>query len=156
MILRVALDLPEDRAYVRMTRNICRALLEDNSIELSDIDDVEVIVGELCTNVIRHSGSATHHYTVTFEYHHARIVVTVADTGKGFDPILVPSAGTVRPDQEDGERIGGFGMPLLKALATHLEFTTTVPSGVTVRAEKALRYQTQMASEEAARRCVSV
>jgi len=55
MMLRLMLELLEDLAYVRITRVLGRALLEHLQAEKHDIDDVETLVGELCSNVLRHA-----------------------------------------------------------------------------------------------------
>jgi anti-sigma regulatory factor (Ser/Thr protein kinase) len=52
MILKLSLDLPENQAYIRITRLLGRALLEHLHVVEKDIDDIELVVGELCTNVV--------------------------------------------------------------------------------------------------------
>ena len=152
MILKLSLDLPEDGSYVQITRLLGRTLLEHLKVVEADIGDLELLVGELCTNVIRHSQSGEGRYRVVLEYHADRVELTVEDTGSGFSFKDVPEAGTVRPDSlQGGQRIGGFGMGLVQALADRLEFRRTDPHGTTVRAEVELHYQTEAAAERAAR-----
>ena len=57
MILRLSLDLPEDATYIRTTRLLSRCLLVDMKVNQTIIDDVETIVAELCSNVVRHAQS---------------------------------------------------------------------------------------------------
>ena len=152
MILKLSLDLPEDKAYVRTTRLLSRTLLEDLGARPGDVDDIEVIVSELCTNVVRHAHSDAGRYHVTLEYYHGKVVITVEDTGGGFSPAVVPAPGTRRVDPEahGGERIGGFGLPLIEAISDRLEFRATQatePHGLTARAEKAFGYQSRGARD---------
>jgi len=110
----------------------------------------ELLVGELCTNVIRHADTAHERFRVVLEYHADKVDLVVQDTGEGFSFKDVPEAGTERPDTiGGGERIGGYGMSLVHALADRLEFHRTDPQGTTVRAEVALHYQSPEAAKKA-------
>ncbi len=150
MIMKFALDLPEDDEYLRTTRLLSRALLEDLRVTEEDRQDVEVIVSELCTNVIRHAKSTEGRYHLVLEYHREKVVITVEDNGSGFAPEEAPPPGTYRPDElTGGTRVGGYGVPLVQALSDRIQFELTEPQGTKVRAEKALRYETRQAEERA-------
>lgn len=151
MILKLTMDLPEDRDYLRLTRLLGRTLLEYLQADSRDMIDIELLLGELSSNVIRHASTCEGRFRVDLEYYADRVVVTVQDKGPGFSFKSVPTVGSVRPDkQAGGERIGGFGLQLVEALADRVEFHRTDPQGTTVRAEKHLHYQ----SDEAARHAV--
>jgi anti-sigma regulatory factor (Ser/Thr protein kinase) len=149
MILRLSLDLPEEGAYVPLARHLGRCLLEYMKVAPEDVSDVETLVTELVANVVRHAHSTEGRFQVALDYFADRVVMTVADAGQGFSFRDVPPVGTARPDFGGGERLGGFGMPLLEALSDRLEFTRTDPHGTTVRAEKRLRYETAESSAAA-------
>jgi len=150
MILRLSLDLPEDATYVRTTRLLSRCLLDDLNVKRTTTSDVETIVAELCSNVVRHARSKETHFLVTLEYFKPEVVITVTDTGEGFGQKDVLPIGTSRPDFGGGERLGGWGMALLEGLSDKLDFTATDPHGTTVRVEKRLDYETAGDAEEAA------
>ncbi|MES2459696.1 MAG: ATP-binding protein [Armatimonadota bacterium] len=144
MILRLSLDLPEDQEFVRTTRLLSRTLLDDLRVIEEDKYDIETIVTELCTNVIRHAKSSEGRYHLAIEYHRDKAVITVEDQGVGFAPDTAPEPGTHRSDTlTGGERIGGFGMPLVKLLSDRVQFALTEPQGMTVMAEKTLRYESR-------------
>lgn len=149
MILNLSLNLPDDGAFLPLTRQLGRCLLEYLRVIEEDVGDVEVIVGELASNVIRHAQSADGRFQLLLEYDAARVVVTVVDAGQGFTFRDVPEIGSPRPDMDGGLRLGGFGLPILDALSDRLEFTRTDPHGTTVRAEKSLRYETRRDAENA-------
>lgn len=149
MILKLSLDLPDDGAYVPLTRQFGRGLLEYLRVVREDISDVETIVTELVANVVRHAQSADGRFQVLLEYHADRVVITVVDAGHGFAFHDVPEVGSPRPDAGGGERLGGFGLPLLGLMSDQLEFARTDPQGTTVRAEKRLHYETRAASDDA-------
>jgi serine/threonine-protein kinase RsbW len=152
MILRLSLDLPEDATYIRTTRLLSRCLLEDIRVSGPIIDDVEAIVSELCSNVVRHAQSKATHFLVTLEYYKPQIVITVKDEGQGFTPEDVLPVGASRPDFEGEQRYGGYGLSLLEGLSDKIDFTATEPQGTTVRVEKNLHYETQEAADEATER----
>jgi serine/threonine-protein kinase RsbW len=152
MILRLSLDLPEDTTYIRTTRLLSRCLLEDIKASPQTVEDVELIVTELCSNVIRHAQSKETHFLVTLEYYKPQVVITVTDTGAGFSQTDLPPVGSKRKDFDGGERLGGFGMVLLEGLSDKVDYTETNPHGTTVRVEKKLQYATQGDADEAADR----
>ena len=150
MILKLSMDLPEDQNYMRLTRLLGRTLLEHLQVDEKDLVDLELMLGELCSNVIRHAHTCDGRFLVTLEYYADRVVVTVEDQGPGFSFKAVPEVGSLRPDnQAGGERIGGFGLQLIETLADHLEFHRTDPHGTTGRAEKRLHYRNAAAAEQA-------
>lgn len=152
MILRLSLDLPEDMTYIRTTRLLSRCLLEDIKVSRDTIADVETIVTELCSNVVRHAQSKETHFLVTLEYYKPQVVITVTDTGDGFSKTDLPPVGSERKDFDGGERMGGFGMVLLEGLSDKVDFTATDWHGTTVRVEKKLHYETQGDAIEATER----
>jgi len=150
MILKVSLDLPGDGTFLRIARRIGHTLLEDLGVVNQDIDDVEFIVGELCTNVVRHAQTTGEgRFLLTLEYHADRVAITVEDQGKGFTIRDVGAVGSVRPDRDGGERLGGFGLQLVRQMADHITFESSDAHGTTVFAEKALHYKTSADADEA-------
>ena len=150
MILKLSLTLPEDGAYVRIMRRLCRALLEDLNVIEECIGDLELVIAELCTNVIRHANDHDGRYEVHLEFHASHAEVTVIDTGQGFAFKDVPEPGTERQDTlTGGERIGGYGMGLVRALTDRLEFRRTDPHGTTVHARLDLQYPSPEDAEKA-------
>ena len=150
MILRLSLELPEDLAYIRITRVLGRSLLDHLQVVETDINDVEILVGELCGNVIRHAQSNEDRYFVVLEYFSDHVKLIVQDRGTGFSFKEVPQAGTSRADFDGGERIGGYGMQIIQGLSDKIEFRRTDPHGTTVCAEKALHYRSEAAARDAA------
>ena len=150
MILKVSLDLPGDGTYLRITRRIGHTLLEDLGVIDQDIADIEFIVGELCTNVVRHAQSASDgRFLVVLEYHADRVAIIVEDKGVGFSAQDVRDVGAVRPERDGSERVGGFGLQLVRQMADHIAFQPSDPHGTKVSAEKALHYKTRADAQDA-------
>ncbi len=150
MILRISLDLPGDGTYLRIARRIGHTLMEDLGVVPQDILDIEFIIGELCTNVVRHAQTTTDsHYTVALEYHADRVAIIVEDRGIGFSAANVSAVGSVRLDRDGTDRLGGFGLELIRLMADHIEFRHSDPQGTTVVAEKALHFNTPAEARQA-------
>jgi anti-sigma regulatory factor (Ser/Thr protein kinase) len=148
MIVKLSLELPEEKTYVGMTRALARCALEFLKVEPATVDDIETIVGELANNVLYHAGGVS--YRVDVEYHADHIAIVVTDEGVGFSFAEVPLPGTERGGSEGMERIGGFGLVLVQAMADQLHFFRTDPKGTTVRAVKNLRFVSEEAAAQAA------
>jgi anti-sigma regulatory factor (Ser/Thr protein kinase) len=140
-MLRLSLDLPEAVAYVTTLRKTCRCLADNLGLSHEDADDIELLLGELATNAVRHAHGDG--YRVEVEFTSERALVTVIDRGVGFLPDSQPDPGTTRPDDLGGEthpeRFGGWGLPLVRSIADRVEIVPTHPQGTTVRAEKVFR-----------------
>lgn len=150
MILKVSLDLPGDGTYLRIARRVGHTLLEDLGVVDLDIDDIEFIVGELCTNVVRHAkATGDSRFLLTLEYHANRVVIIVEDQGVGFSPQNIGDVGSVRPDRDGTERIGGYGLQLVRQMADHIAFEASDAHGTRVFAEKALHYKTSAEASSA-------
>ena len=150
MILKVSLDLPGDGTYLRIARRIGHTLLEDLGVIDQDIADIEFIVGELCTNVVRHAQTTDDsRFLLVLEYHADRVAIIVEDQGLGFSSQDIRDVGSVRPDRDGTERIGGFGLQLVRQMADHITFESSDSHGTTVFAEKALHYKTHADARDA-------
>lgn len=137
--LKIALDVPEEEFYIGMIRQIGRTLLEHHNCSSEDVDDLEVVVGELCSNVTRHAHSEKGCYHVALEHHDDHIVVIVADQGPGFEVDQIAPMGTPRQEQDKPIRYGGFGLHLVDTLTDHMDILPSQPSGTTVRVKKQLK-----------------
>lgn len=146
MILRLSLELPEDLAYIKITRLLGRALLEHLQVDPIDFNDIEIRIGELCSHVLRVAQDMGALFHVVLEYFSDHVGIMVQDRGPGFSFKDVPLAGTSRADFSGGECIGGYGMRLIEQLSDHLEFHRTDPHGTTVCTKKKLRYCSQAAA----------
>lgn len=149
MILNVSLNLPGDGAFLRVARRVGRGLLEDLNVDEQDVADIEFVVGELCSNVIRHAQVSNGRFKVVLEYHADRVVIIVKDTGVGFSFKDVKASGTERLDRDGQTRLGGFGLDMVRLMADHLEFSRSDDHGTTVEAVKTLHYKNDVHAAEA-------
>jgi anti-sigma regulatory factor (Ser/Thr protein kinase) len=132
------LDLPDDAAHLGTVRHVAADLLRSFAVSTQDIDDIEALVGEIATNAVRHAQSHGG-YRLVLELTDDSAVITVSDTGVGFSRACVAAPGTLRPDPNGDERVGGWGLPLVELLADHVEYVPQEPRGTTIRALKRLQ-----------------
>lgn len=131
--MEISLDLllPRDAASVPATRRLLDAALTALGVDDQIRGDIEVMLTEACTNVIRHAERGAD-YTVRAVIQGRRCLIKVIDAGRGFDPEGVPD-----PDPA-AER--GRGLLIMRSLADDVRFRTLPEDGVLVAMEKRLRY----------------
>ncbi|WP_188193419.1 ATP-binding protein [Nonomuraea sp. SYSU D8015] len=129
----IALRLPRDAASVPLIRQLLDGTLRSLGVEPQVRDDIELMLTEACSNVVRHA-EPSDEYTVSAAVHDHVCVIRVVDTGAGFDPRKVID-GFPEPGAE-----GGRGLQIMRALADDIRFTNRHDNGAMVCLEKRLRY----------------
>lgn len=123
--------LPRDTASVPATRRLLDAALAALGVEDHIRDDIEMMLTEACTNVIKHAEHGAH-YTVRATIQDRRCVIKVIDSGTGFDAARVPRP---EPAAEHGR-----GLLIMRTLADDVRFTSFAEDGALVALEKHLTY----------------
>jgi anti-sigma regulatory factor (Ser/Thr protein kinase) len=149
MILKLTLDLPGEFSHLRVARRVCRTVMEDFGVIVKDIDDVEFVLGELASNVVRHARTSDDRFRIEMEYYADRVAINVIDTGIGFSFKDVLPPGEPRMDVDGTQRVGGFGLDLCRKLSDHIEFHRADHSGTQVKAIKQLSYVSSDKGNEA-------
>lgn len=126
------MDLPQQQNYVASARHICKAILAEMGVPARMTETLEVIIGELCANVVLHVPDPS--VGIDLEFHPKRTVVSVRDNGPGFDPEAIPEVGAPRRTVDGRERIGGFGLLIVQSLADMVHFERLHPVGMKVSA----------------------
>jgi len=131
LVLLVA--LPRDNLSIPVSRHIVVDALRELGVVEDCINDIAVAQSEACTNVVDHSGPGDE-YEVKVEICDDRCVISVVDTGRGFD-----SSHASGPIDLGAER--GRGIQLMQALVDEVHFVSDAESGTAVRLEKALAFR---------------
>jgi serine/threonine-protein kinase RsbW len=97
--------------------------------------DIAVAQSEACTNVVEHSGPGDE-YEISVEIVDQYCVLTVTDSGDGFDPAR---PGTAAESVALGER--GRGIELMRALVDNVHFVSSPGAGTSVHLKKALLFR---------------
>ncbi|MFD0684718.1 ATP-binding protein [Actinomadura fibrosa] len=131
--MEISLDLllPRDSASVPATRKILDASLQVLGVDEQIRGDIELMLTEACTNVLRHAARGDG-YTVRATIQDRRCVIKVIDAGTGFDASSVPDAD---PNAEHGR-----GLTIMRSLADDVRFRSFPEDGALVALEKNLRY----------------
>jgi serine/threonine-protein kinase RsbW len=141
VIIKMTLDLPAEAPFVSLCRNMTQTLLGGMDVVQEDVEDVELIVGETCANVVRHAyGDSDCRYTVEVAFAKDEVAVTVKDTGRGAD---LERWNAVPQDTWDH----GRGLLLVRALADQFDYE--VKDGTTIRAAVKLHYRSAAAEARA-------
>ncbi len=119
MQLGVQLFLPRDTRYVPVMRRVAQCLLTGLDLPREDVDDIELVLSEACTNVVRHA-EGTEGYSVDLQIDAQGCAIEIVDLGPGFGADFTASAaGTTRSGDADET---GRGLHLMRSLVDDLQF----------------------------------
>jgi anti-sigma regulatory factor (Ser/Thr protein kinase) len=128
MLVRFALDLPDDAASVPLCRRVTRTVLEQLQITPERRFEIELALGEAATNVVRHAyPHPGNQYHVEIEITGELLRLTVLDQGQGF-------ARDAVPDPEEAQ-LGGRGVQLIEQIADVAWFECIKGQGTKLVAE---------------------
>jgi anti-sigma regulatory factor (Ser/Thr protein kinase) len=122
---QVELTIPRSCEFVRVARKTAGALAHQLRFTLPDVYDIELAVGEACTNAIEHVGEQCPEILLRFSLHEEQLVMEVIDNGPGFDPTQVSPANV------EDETIGGLGLLVIRSLMDELEIECDPKAGGT-------------------------
>jgi serine/threonine-protein kinase RsbW len=129
----IELDIPSSPRYVSLARLITSSLARGLNFSEEGVDDLKIVISEMCTNAIIHCGQGRDEagrVNVKYIPGQDSITIEVRDHGQGFDPGCVG-------DFEDGLEAGkGFGIPLIKSLVDEFELESNLDQGTTIRVTK--------------------
>ncbi|GAA2589919.1 hypothetical protein GCM10010411_23540 [Actinomadura fulvescens] len=137
MLFSLELQLPRDAASVPVARGLLASSLEALGIDDIVQVDIELMLTEACTNVIRHA-EAGDAYAVQAMITNTHCVINVLDAGKGFDAEV---AERERERDTGPAREHGRGLLIMKALADDIRFQACPREGALVSMEKELRFK---------------
>jgi len=134
MKFEFALCLPRDRLTVPVVRHILGSTLRHLGVDEEYVEDVELVVTEACTNVLRHAGDGGNEYEVNVVINESNVEIAVGDQGGGFDHELIGLEAAPVGDEE------GRGVNLMRMLVDHLQFVSDPRSGTVVHLTKSLGF----------------
>lgn len=133
MELVLVVSLPRDNVSIPVSRHIVTDALYQLGVADDCVHDIAVAQSEACTNVVDHSGPGDQ-YEVTVEICNDRCILSVVDTGRGFDSSEAAMSSDIRSER-------GRGIQLMRALVDEVHFVSDPESGTAVRLEKLLTYR---------------
>jgi serine/threonine-protein kinase RsbW len=132
MRLTLTICLPRDSISIPVSRRIVRDTLDRIGVTEECLADIAIAQSEACTNVVEHSGPGDE-YEISVEIINDYCVITVTDSGHGFD--------STRPAEAVVLAESGRGIDLMKALVDNVHFVTGPGTGTSVYLKKALRFR---------------
>jgi serine/threonine-protein kinase RsbW len=126
----VELRIPRRPEYVRVARMAACALAAQLDFTFDLVKDIELAVGEACTNAVEHvAKEACSEVLLRFSVLEDRLTIEVIDHGQGFDAQRV-----LNGDAEEGE--GGLGLQVIRAVMDELDVQCGQGVGTCVRMVK--------------------
>jgi serine/threonine-protein kinase RsbW len=130
MEVQFSLVLPPDSTSVPVVRSLARSCFGTLGIADECAHELEVVISEACTNVLKHAVRGEDSYEVRVSTSPTMCDIRVRDTGRGFDGRFKPSG--------DHTAEGGRGIHLMRELVDRLQFVSEEGAGTMVHLEKAL------------------
>ncbi|HWG74216.1 MAG TPA: ATP-binding protein [Acidimicrobiales bacterium] len=126
MHLSLDLTLPADHTFVRTTRRVVAAYLDNAGLPHDLRDDLVLAVGEACSNAVQHAfpdGEGL--FRLVLDLRPNEIVVEVSDTGVGFQAFDQANAhgGSLAP--------AGRGIEIMRRLVGAVEVESPTATGGT-------------------------
>ena len=117
------LDLPSRLEDVFAALERCDEALKRSAIPHGVRADVRLVLEELMVNMVEHgnAGSQDGHIRVRLHCNEDDVQVTLRDNGKPFNPLEAKPPPPIG-DNADTEQIGGFGIHLVRAMASDLKY----------------------------------
>jgi serine/threonine-protein kinase RsbW len=121
----VRLHLSNRPENVLLVRQALNGMAEPIGLDRVTLNDIATAVTEACNNVVLHAyGGAEGPLEVEVRSSAGAIGATVRDRGSGIPPPLIARESTA-----------GIGLPVIRALARHVELDTGAENGTEVRME---------------------
>ncbi len=128
VLAQVELRIPRQAEFVRVARLLACALAAQLDFTYDIVKDIELAVGEACTNAVQHvRQESCHEVLLRFGVDELQLMVDVFDHGKAFD---LPESVSPAPECEDGT---GLGIPVICAVMDKVEFYCDPEGGTCVR-----------------------
>jgi serine/threonine-protein kinase RsbW len=135
----MSVELPRERSSVPLVRHLTAHSLRELGVIEDLVDDIEIALSELCTNVIDHAETGDS-YAVEVLIKGRDCEITVVDTGRGFD------ANELAPNGPDAEFERGRGLAIVRAVMDGVVFQSEADRGTLVTLEKHLDFQAELDS----------
>ncbi|HYT51534.1 MAG TPA: ATP-binding protein [Gaiellaceae bacterium] len=130
----VRLTIPAKAEYITLGRLALTAIARVRPLSEETLSDLKLALTEACTNSVRHAYREGRAGTVEIVYQIEpdRLVVEVADDGRGFEPADLGGRGNGDLSE------GGLGIAIIRAVADEVEIDERESGGSRLRFVKFL------------------
>lgn len=116
------LKLPSQADNLVIIRDVVSKVATKVGFNNDDVSKIELAVDEACTNVIKHAygQNSNNSIEVIIQTDNKKLMVTVSDKGKGFNPkdVKFPNMKEYLAEM----RVGGLGIYLIESLMDKVDF----------------------------------
>jgi len=116
------LSIRNDEAELSGMSRWFRDFAAESGIPADHAADLELCLNELATNIIHYAydGDDDHEIRIALERTPGELRMTIEDDGREFDPLKAALPEPARTLEE--ARIGGWGIPIVRALADQIAY----------------------------------
>ncbi len=132
--MSMSVELPRDRASVPLVRHLSARSLSELGVVDNVVDDVEIALSEVCTNVIDHA-TVGDSYEVEIFVHGHDCEIRVIDGGNGFDEVAAIE------NDAGAEYERGRGLAIVRAVMDRVGFESRANMGTLVTLAKHLQFE---------------
>ena len=139
--MSMSVQLPRDPASVPLVRHLSTRSLSELGVVDEVVDDVEIALSEVCTNVVDHAEVGDSYEVEIFVWGHD-CEIRVIDSGRGLDE---PASFEKRagPDYERGR-----GLAIVRAIMDRVGFESRADRGTLVTLAKHLQFEWEFERSE--------
>ncbi len=147
ILKRYDLKLSSQSDNLAIVRDFVASVASRVGFDTDDVSKIELAVDEACANVIKHAYAKNSNQLIeiSIKIDERKMIVVVADKGKGFDPKRVKLPDINRYLSE--MRVGGLGIYLIETLMDKVDFQ--IKPGVKNQV-KMIKYLTKDAAKKLA------
>ena len=132
---QIRIVLPNDIALICAVRNFIRTLATRLGFHPSRVDDIELVVDELCNNAMEHGSDPHSSISLIITLRDHVLDILVRDEGKGGEGgRWLSRIDSIRRRRNSPLSERGHGIYLVEILADHLVFCENEMGGTDVRA----------------------
>ena len=123
----------QDDIHNRLTEEMDLIQLEYD-LNKKDIFEINLVLDELCTNITEYNPNINITIEISVTCYSDRVIVTIEDDGKIFDPTLFPAPDTKLALSE--RPVGGLGIYFVKHYTNSIRYQRAGPKNVVVFTKK--------------------
>ena len=132
--LSISSDIENIAEYMSVIRLTTSAISNKIGLNIDDIDDIKVSIGEACTNIIKHGISGERgNMDINYSLYNDRLTISVKDNGRGFDVTNIQE-----PNLEELNE-NGLGIFIIKSLMDEVDIIST-KEGTEIKMTKIKNY----------------
>ncbi|MFQ5824234.1 MAG: ATP-binding protein [bacterium] len=122
VLKKYQLKIPSQTDNLEIIREVVAKVASKVGFNSDEVSKIELAVDEACTNVIKHAydKNSKKFIEVIIQVDKQKLMVTVTDRGKGFNPEHVKSPNLKEYLEE--MRVGGLGIYLMETLMDKVDF----------------------------------